>query len=117
MHPLKLILLGAALLIPVARAAPDPPPRCRVEAIYTPRFGSEFGSLLVRIRKDLGCPDDGIARIRLGQYGGPGSKATGPTETLTKTRPALIWQAQPRYRTVLWEAQGGTQFSVTVQGR
>ncbi|WP_135230523.1 hypothetical protein [Deinococcus fonticola] len=117
--PFSLLLLCAALLLPVARAAPEPspPPRCRVEAIYTPRFGSELGSLLVRIRKDLPCPESGIARIRLGQYGGPGSRATGSTETLTKQRPALVWLAQPRYRTVLWEALTGSQFNVPIQGR
>ena len=109
-----LILLGVALLIPVAALAQfrAPPQPCRVEATYRPLSQlSAFGTLVVRLAP--GC--DGTARVMLGSYGGPGSRATGPTETLSPDRPAVTWAAQPRWRTVLWLAQSGKPWPVPIR--
>ena len=107
MRRLKLLLLCAALL-PVARAAPEPP-LCTVQATTRPLWwASNLRQFTVRLTR--GC--DGVAYVRLGQYGGPGSKATGPTETLNKDRPQIIWSGQPYYRTVLWVAKSGKTYAV-----
>lgn len=104
-------LLMAALL---TSAAPPPEPLCRVEATYRPlSWASSLRALTVRLTPD--CPHNGTARIRLGGYGGPGSTATGPTETLSLTRPAVVWVAQPSYRTVLWLAKSGQTYPVKLR--
>ena len=115
MTRLSLALLLALALAGAGAAPLPPPPRCRVEALYVPSFGSEFGSLMVRLLP--GCPEHGSARVRLGSYGGPGSQATGPTETLTRERAGVLWAMQPRWRSVLWEAESGKQYPVPIQGR
>ena len=110
-----LLLLGVALTSPSGAVVLAPPaPLCRVTASIRPawRFSS-VQQLTVTLTPD--CPPDGIARIRLGQYGGPGSRATGPTETLTASRPTIIWPAQPRYRTVLWVSQSGKTYTVPLR--
>jgi hypothetical protein len=110
MHRLPLTLL--ALLL--TAAAPPDPPLCRVTASYRPlSWASSLRALSVRLAPD--CPADGTARIQLGGYGGPGSTATGPTETLTHTRPQIVWVAQPSYRTVLWLARSGRPYEVDLR--
>lgn len=104
------LLTLAAFLLPAALALPAPP-LCRVTATYTPLWwGTSLGRLTVTL--DPACPPDGVAFIRLGQYGGPGSRATGPTETLSPARPVITWTAQPRHRTVLWVSQSGRTYTV-----
>lgn len=115
-HPLALTLLGLLLTAGAAASAPIPPPTplCRVEAQARPLWwASNLRQLTVRLSSD--CPEDGIARIQLGAYGGQGSRATGPTEILTYARPAVVWSAQPTYRTVLWLAASGIPYPVPLQ--
>ncbi len=106
-------LIGAALLSVTESAAPSPP-LCRVTAEYRP-FGwaSDLGQLTVRLAPD--CPPNGVAYVKLGNYGGTGSRATGPTELLNRDRPLLIWAAQPQWRSVLWEAKSGKPYSVPIR--
>ena len=85
------VLAGAAILYALAAppAGGPAPPLCRVTAEYRPLWrGSDVGQLAVRLAP--GCPPDGVARVRLGNYGGVGSRATGPTETLNRGRPVLL---------------------------
>jgi len=107
-------LLSLALLLSLSVSAAPSPPLCRVEAFYTPLSRlSSFGSLIVRLAP--GCPPNGTAQVRLGSYGGPGSKATGPTETLSASRPVVTWAAQPHWRTVLWLAKSGKPYPVPIR--
>ena len=105
-------LAGLALLS-ATESAPDPP-LCRVTAEYRPLWrGSDVGQLAVRLAP--GCPPDGVARVRLGNYGWWGSRATGPTEPLNHARPVLIWAGQPRHRSVLWLAKSGKPYAVPIR--
>lgn len=109
----RFILLALALSLGVGAARPDPP-LCRVTAEYRPAWwGSDFRRLTVSLLP--GCPPNGRARVRLGGYGGPGSRAVGPPETLTPKRPQIEWAAQPAYRTVLWEAASGKTYRVPLR--
>ena len=105
-------LLSLALLLSLSVSAAPAPALCRVEAFYTPLSRlSSFGSLVVRLVP--GCT--GTARVMLGSYGGPGSKATGPTETLSASRPVVTWAAQPYWRTVQWLAASGKPYPVQLR--
>ncbi|EYB66925.1 hypothetical protein DEIPH_ctg063orf0004 [Deinococcus phoenicis] len=108
------LLIGAALYLLAPSALSLGPPLCRVEASARPLWwASNLRQINVRLAP--GCPPDGLARVRLGGYGGPGSRITGPTETLNAARPALIWSGQPSHRTVLWEAASGRTYPVPLQ--
>lgn len=112
-HLLAALLIGAAFSCTLAAplASGTDPPLCRVEATYRPLWwASNLRQITVRLARD--CPPDGLARIRLGGYGGPGSRVTGPTETLNHSRPVLIWAAQPAHRTVLWLSASGKSYLV-----
>ncbi|GGI87349.1 hypothetical protein [Deinococcus wulumuqiensis] len=107
-------LLSLALLLSLGVSAAPAPALCRVEATYAPLSRlSSFGTLVVRLVP--GCPPNGTAQVRLGNYGGPGSKATGPTETLSASRPVVAWAAQPHWRTVLWLAKSGKPYPVPIR--
>lgn len=111
MHLSTLLALALSLTVRADLAAASNPPLCRVTATYRPLWwASNLRQLTVRL--DPACPPDGLARVRLGNYGGPGSRATGPTETLTRSRPVLLWAAQPSYRTVLWVSASGRTYPV-----
>ena len=89
MHLSTLLALALSLTARADLAAASNPPLCRVTATYRPLWwASNLRQLTVRL--DPACPPDGLARVRLGNYGGPGSRATGPTETLTRSRPVLL---------------------------
>lgn len=114
----SLMIVGLLLSQPagaVLVATPRPsPPLCRVTAEYRPAWwGSDFRRVTVQLAP--GCPPNGIARVRLGGYGGPGSRAVGPIETLNQSRPRIEWAAQPEYRTVLWEAASGKTYLVPLR--
>lgn len=111
---LMLLFTLTLLLFPLALAQPVAP-LCRVQAAVRPlSWASSLRSIAVSLTPD--CPPNGVARIRLGGYGGPGSRATGPTETLSAARPLVIWAAQPSYRTVLWLSQSGIPYPVPLKG-
>lgn len=109
---IRAVLIGAALF-PSVQAAPDPP-LCRVTAEARPLWwASDLRQLTVRLAS--GCPPNGVAYVQLGNYGGIGSRATGPTENLSRARPVLIWAAQPKWRSVLWRAKSGTPYAVPIR--
>lgn len=93
MRQFRLFLFCAALLLPVARAAPEPP-LCTVQAVYRPVSWPWFtpeGERLRRITVELkpGCPPDGVAYVR---FMNPLTGRTLPERgfyTLTRTQPSL----------------------------
>lgn len=111
---IRLLFILTGALMTAAPATASPPPLCRVTAEYRPAWwGADFRQLLVRLARD--CPPGGVARVRLGGYGGPGSRAVGSAETLSAARPLIVWVAQPPYRTVLWEAASGKTYLVPLR--
>lgn len=111
---LPALLIGAGLMLGAAPAPPQPT-LCRVIAV-TERLSWASSLRAVTVSLDPACPPNGVARIRLGGYGGPGSRALGPVETLNRDYPRITWAAQPTYRTVLWLAKSNKSYPVPLRG-
>lgn len=102
-------LFLALLLSGMAGAAP----LCRVTAESRPLWwASTLRVLTVRLAPD--CPADGRAVIRLGGYGGPGSRAVGPAVRLDSGHPVIVFGGQPIWRSVLWEALSKRLYQVQI---
>lgn len=109
MRQLKLLLFGAALLIPVARAAPDPP-LCPVAVATTPSPLPGFYAVVVALKPD--CPPNAVADVRLESYIGGRYPRTGFFR-VTRTHP-LKRNGVPWYWRVGWRSASGQVFPLTL---
>lgn len=110
MHPLKLLLFCAALLlIPVARAAPDPP-LCQVTVATTPSPLPGFYTVVVSLKPD--CPANAAADVRLESYIG-GRYPRNGFFRVTRSHP-LKRSGVPWYWRVGWRSASGQVFPLTL---